>query len=472
MKSKSTYNDTPDNSFKDGKTEGETQELQVFNFACLSNATNNFSLKNKLGEGGFGPVYKGQLQNEQEIAVKRLSKSSGQGIEEFKNEVVLISKLQHRNLVRLLGCGIQGKEYMLIYEFMPKGSLDAFLFDPSKNAQLDWDKRFNIVGGIARGLLYLHRDSRLRVIRRDLNVSNILLDENLTPKISDFGMARIFGGDQIIAETNRVVGTFGYMSPEYIMGGKFSEKSDVFSFGVLILEIVSSKRNNSFYNPEQPSNLLLHTWKLWKEGKWSEVVDETLGDLYSPSEVIKCIQIGLLCVQNRAIDRPTMGEVDIMLTSETNRPSPKEPPYTSSDKADSGPTRCSNKKNQLLIYKRTETLHLKKLEVLIRKARTVENFKIVLPAQEDSSSSNGTVVVSATSGNKKETEAPVPEDKDNHVTSSSKGAGDILLSSLGVKDVLTTSLPDKEEKNQIEKVSLVSQEVHDNPITRSQFNDF
>ncbi|KAI3949111.1 hypothetical protein MKW92_031847 [Papaver armeniacum] len=340
MKSKSTYNDTPDNSFKDGKTEGETQELQVFNFACLSNATNNFCLKNKLGEGGFGPVFKGKLQNEQEIAVKRLSKSSGQGIEEFMNEVVLISKLQHRNLVRLLGCGIQGKEYMLIYEYMPKGSLDAFLFDPSKNAQLDWDKRFNIIGGIARGLLYLHRDSRLRVIHRDLKVSNILLDENMIPKISDFGMARIFGGDQIIAETNRVVGTFGYMSPEYIMGGKFSEKSDVFSFGVLILEIVSSKRNNSFYDPEQPSNLLLHTWKLWNEGKWSEVVDEALGDLYSPPEVIKCIHIGLLCVQNRVIDRPTMAEVDIMLTSETNRPAPKEPPYTLpalSDKPDPGP---------------------------------------------------------------------------------------------------------------------------------------
>ncbi|KAI3883369.1 hypothetical protein MKW92_039615 [Papaver armeniacum] len=343
---KATYSDTPDtNMFDDGKTQGETRELQLFNFACLSNATNNFCLKNKLGEGGFGPVYKGKLQNEQEIAVKRLSKSSGQGIEEFKNEVVLISKLQHRNLVRLLGCCIKGEEYMLIYEYMPKSSLDAFLFDPSKKAKLDWDQRFNIIGGIARGLLYLHRDSRLRVIHRDLKASNILLDENMTPKISDFGMARIFGSDQIIAKTNRVVGTFGYMSPEYIMGGTFSEKSDVFSFGVLILEIVSSKRNNSFYNPEQPSNLLLHTWKLWNEGKWSEVLDEALGDLYSPSEVIKCIHIGLLCVQNRALDRPTMAEVDIMLTSETNRPSPKEPPYTFpalSDKPDSGPNRGSS----------------------------------------------------------------------------------------------------------------------------------
>ncbi|KAI3860381.1 hypothetical protein MKW92_005926 [Papaver armeniacum] len=326
MKSKATYNDTPDNSFDDGKTEGETQELQIFNYACLSTATNNFCLKNKLGEGGFGPVYKGKLQNEKEIAVKRLSKHSGQGIEEFKNEVVLISKLQHRNLVRLLGCCIRGEEYMLIYEYMPKGSLDLFLF-----------------GSIARGLLYLHRDSRLRVIHRDLKVSNILLNERMTPKISDFGMARIFGGDQIIAETNKVVGTFGYMAPEYIMGGTFSKSQTSSVSGVLILEIISSKRNNSFYNPE---NLQTSYFILWNEGKWSEIVDETLGDLYSPLEVKKCIHIGLLCVQNRAMDRPTMTEVDLMLISETDRPSPKEPPYTlpaSSDKRDSEPTTgCSN----------------------------------------------------------------------------------------------------------------------------------
>ncbi|XP_026413175.1 G-type lectin S-receptor-like serine/threonine-protein kinase At1g11300 [Papaver somniferum] len=350
LKSKATYNDSPNtNMFDDGKTEEETQELQIFNLACLTLATNNFCWKNKLGEGGFGPVYKGKLQNGQEIAVKRLSTNSGQGIEEFKNEVVLISKLQHRNLVKLLGCCIEGKENMLIYEYMPQRSLDAFLFDPRKKARLDWDKRFDIIGGVARGLLYLHRDSRLRVIHRDLKVSNILLDDNMTPKISDFGMARKFCGDQIMANTSRVVGTFGYMSPEYIMGGTFSEKSDVFSFGVLILEIVSGKRNNSFYKDEHPVNLLLHAWRLWNEGKWSEVVDEALGDLYSQSEVMKCVHIGLLCVQNRAIDRPTMGEVDTMLGSETDRPAPKEPPFTSPGSSDKSGSESIHSNNNFTI---------------------------------------------------------------------------------------------------------------------------
>ncbi|XP_028054585.1 cysteine-rich receptor-like protein kinase 10 isoform X2 [Camellia sinensis] len=183
------------------------QSLQ-FDLATIQVATNNFSDDNKIGEGGFGSVYKGILSNGQEIAVKRLSQNSGQGAEEFKNEVVLVAKLQHRNLVRLLGFCLEGEEKILIYEFVPNKSLDYFLFDPQEQEKLDWSKRYKIIGGIARGMLYLHEDSRLRIIHRDLKVSNVLLDGDMNAKISDFGMARIFGVDQTQGNTNRVVGTY------------------------------------------------------------------------------------------------------------------------------------------------------------------------------------------------------------------------------------------------------------------------
>ncbi|KAG2685167.1 hypothetical protein I3843_10G107900 [Carya illinoinensis] len=233
-------------------------ELPLFDFSTLAMATNNFSDENKLGQGGFGSVYKGRLVEDHEIAVKRLSKSSGQGIEEFKNEVRLIARLQHRNLVRLLGCCVDIDEKILIYEYMENKSLDYVLFDKAKRSLLDWPRRFNIICGTARGLLYLHQDSRFRIIHRDLKASNILLDGEMNPKISDFGMARIFGKDQTEANTRRVVGTYGYMSPEYAMDGHFSVKSDVFSFGVLVLEIISGKKNRGFYYANNELNLLGH----------------------------------------------------------------------------------------------------------------------------------------------------------------------------------------------------------------------
>lgn len=304
-------------------------ELPLFNFNCVAIATNNFSEENKLGEGGFGPVYKGKLPGGQEIAVKRLSRRSGQGVEEFKNEIILIAKLQHRNLVRLLGCSIQGEEKMLLYEYMPNKSLDGFLFDPTKQAQLDWRKRFTIIEGIARGLLYLHRDSRLRIIHRDLKASNILLDEDMNPKISDFGMARIFGGNQNEANTNRVVGTFGYMSPEYAMEGLFSVKSDVYSFGVLLLEIISGRRNTSFRLTEF-SSLIGHAWHLWNEEKGMELIDPSIRDSCSQDEVLRCIHLAILCVQDSAAQRPTMSSVVLMLESEAaTLPLPRQPTFTS-----------------------------------------------------------------------------------------------------------------------------------------------
>ncbi|XP_019168473.1 PREDICTED: G-type lectin S-receptor-like serine/threonine-protein kinase At1g67520 [Ipomoea nil] len=305
------------------------EELPFFNFKSIELATNYFSDENKLGQGGFGPVYKGILANGQEIAAKRLSKMSGHGIEQFKNEVLLISKLQHRNLVRLFGCCTQGEERILIYEYITNKSLDSILFDARKKTCLDWGKRVSIIDGITQGLLYLHKYSRLKIIHRDLKTSNILLDVHMHPKISDFGTARIFEDSDSPINTKSIIGTYGYMSPEYAMDGCFSEKSDIFSFGVMIIEIVSGKRNNGFYNPDRVSNILGYAWDLWIEGRLSDLIDSTMEKTISIIEATRYIQVGLLCVQDSATDRPTISDVVSMLGNELIvLPTPKQPGFS------------------------------------------------------------------------------------------------------------------------------------------------
>ncbi|XP_024027472.1 G-type lectin S-receptor-like serine/threonine-protein kinase At4g27290 [Morus notabilis] len=317
-----------DKSKKNGDQE-EDLELPSFELSTLITATDNFSSNNRIGQGGFGPVYRGQLKDGQAIAVKRLSINSGQGIDELKNEVILIAKLQHRNLVKLLGCCIHGKEKILIYEYMPNKSLDLFIFDKNSSKLLGWRNRFEIIRGIARGLLYLHQDSRLRIIHRDLKTSNVLLDNEMNPKISDFGLARTFGGDQIEGNTNSVVGTYGYMAPEYVHTGHFSVKSDVFSFGIMVLEIVSGKRSTSFSCVKEDLTLTGHAWTLMQEGRAIELLDPCLRDSqHNVLEVLRCIHVGLLCVQHRAADRPGMSSVVVMLSSDSHAlPCPNRPGY-------------------------------------------------------------------------------------------------------------------------------------------------
>ncbi|KAI3710406.1 hypothetical protein L2E82_40186 [Cichorium intybus] len=313
-----------------------------FDLATIEAATNSFSNGNKIGQGGFGPVYKGVLANGMEFAVKRLSKSSGQGSKEFINEVILMAKLQHRNLVRLLGFCLDADEKLLIYEYVSNKSLDYFLFDPDRLGQLDWQKRYKIIVGITRGMLYLHEDSRLRIIHRDLKVSNILLDFDMNPKISDFGLARIVGVDQTEANTNRIVGTYGYMSPEYAVHGHFSVKSDVFAFGVIVLEIITGKKNTRFYNPDDREDLPHFAWKSWIEGRAMELIDQTIIELCSKDEVMRCINIALLCVQEDVDARPSMAYVlnifnnySITLPTPTNAPNylPKRHLYSSNNES-------------------------------------------------------------------------------------------------------------------------------------------
>ncbi|KAK1364895.1 Receptor-like serine/threonine-protein kinase [Heracleum sosnowskyi] len=320
---RTSVNDSPNRDEVDNLGTS-TGDVKFYSLTTIIAATENFSLAHKVGEGGFGSVYKGKLEDGQEIAVKRLSNTSGQGIEEFRNEVTLIARLQHRNLVRLYGYCIQKNEKMLVYEYLPNKGLDCFLFDKEKKCMLDWAKRFDITLGIARGMVYLHHDSRLRIIHRDLKASNVLLDAQMNPKISDFGMARIFGSDQNEEMTRRVVGTYGYMSPEYAMEGLFSIKSDVFSFGILLLEIIMGRKNSTYY-AENSVNLIGHVWDLWGKSRALEIVDPSLGTSHEREhEIHRCIHIALLCVQESATARPSMSEVVFMLCNETSLPPPDQ----------------------------------------------------------------------------------------------------------------------------------------------------
>ncbi|KAF8046083.1 hypothetical protein N665_4039s0002 [Sinapis alba] len=303
-----------------------TAESLQLDYRSIQTATNDFAESNKIDEGGFGEVYKGTLSDGTEVAVKRLSKSSGQGDAEFKNEVILVAKLLHRNLVRLLGFCLEGEERVLVYEYVLNESLDYFIFDPAQKSQLDWSRRYKIIGGISRGILYLHQDSRLTIIHRDLKASNVLLDADMNPKIADFGMARIFGMNQTEEKTSRIVGTYGYMSPEYAMHGQYSMKSDVYSFGVLVLEIISGKKNSSFYQTDGAHDLVSYAWRLWSNGTPLDLVDPIIVDNCQRNEVVRCVHIGLLCVQEDHVERPPLSTIVLMLTSNTvTLPVPRQP---------------------------------------------------------------------------------------------------------------------------------------------------
>ncbi|XP_042383249.1 G-type lectin S-receptor-like serine/threonine-protein kinase RKS1 isoform X1 [Zingiber officinale] len=307
-------------------------ESLLFDLEAIRTATDNFSDRNKLGEGGFGPVYKGTLENGEHVAVKRLSGSSAQGLDEFKNEVFLVAKLQHRNLVKLLGCCLESEEKLLVYNYLANTSLDKFLFDNSKRKQLDWATRFKIIEGISRGLIYLHEDSPLKIIHRDLKASNILLDANMDPKISDFGLAKLFGADETQGNTKRIAGTFsGYMAPEYAIHGLFSIKSDVYSYGVLVLEILTGQKNSRHRGYEYPMELVTHVvWRHWTQGSALQVIDQELVEQCHAQQILRCIHIGLLCVQEDPTQRPTMANVVLMLNSHfVDLPIPSVPAFLS-----------------------------------------------------------------------------------------------------------------------------------------------
>ncbi|XP_066398992.1 receptor-like serine/threonine-protein kinase SD1-8 [Miscanthus floridulus] len=302
-----------------------SSECPTYPLGILRTATNGFCADNVIGRGGFGQVYKGQLPDGQQVAVKKLSaENTAQGLNEFINEVVLIAKLQHRNLVRLLGCCVHRSERMLVYEYMSNKSLDAFIFDERRRASLRWKTRLDIILGIARGVLYLHQDSRLNIIHRDLKAANVLLDADMVAKISDFGIARLFSGsaDRQETITRTIIGTYGYMAPEYAMDGTVSFMQDVYSFGVLLLEIVSGRKNHRGFN------LIAYAWGLWEAGRSHELIDPAIRSDCTGAELAQaatCIQVALLCVQECPTQRPPMSDVIPMLSRQVAPSQPQRP---------------------------------------------------------------------------------------------------------------------------------------------------
>ncbi|XP_060670416.1 probable LRR receptor-like serine/threonine-protein kinase At1g56140 [Ziziphus jujuba] len=297
----------------------------TFSYDQLKMATNDFSSANVLGEGGYGSVYKGKLQDGRVIAAKQLSLTSHQGKDQFVAEIATMTAVQHRNLVQLYGCCHEGNNLILVYEYMANNSLEHVLFG-SKNLALKWSTRFNICLGIARGLAYLHEESQLRIIHRDVKASNVLLDSNLIPKISDFGLAKLFDTQKTHIST-QVSGTAGYLAPEYAMRGQLTEKTDIFAFGVLALEIVSGRPNSDMNLDEEKTFLLGWVWKLYKEGRELEVVDSAITLSESNEEQIRrVIRIALLCTQTSPSLRPTMSRVvamllgDVQVTNEITTP--------------------------------------------------------------------------------------------------------------------------------------------------------
>ncbi|KAK1406569.1 hypothetical protein QVD17_42002 [Tagetes erecta] len=306
----------------------EAIELPLISFSTIAKATANFAPNNILGRGSFGNVYKGVLEEGKLVAVKRLSKDSRQGLNEFKNEIICLSKLQHQNIVKLLGHCIHGDEKLLIYEYMSNKGLNLFIFGNAQNMFLNWSTRFKIIKGIARGLVYMHQDSLLRVIHRDIKPNNILLDEDMNPKISDFGIARRFEGQEGQEHiSTRVAGTIGYLAPEYALRGHLSVKSDVYSFGVLVMEIVSGRKT---YRPSASHGnkyLIEHAWNLYDESRLMDLIDATLAESCNPLEVTRSIEVALLCIQGNTGDRPNMSSVIMMLNDECLLPQPKKPGY-------------------------------------------------------------------------------------------------------------------------------------------------
>ncbi|XP_050369585.1 cold-responsive protein kinase 1-like [Argentina anserina] len=292
--------------------------VKLYTYKELQNATENFSEVKKIGQGGFGSVYKGTLKDGSLAAIKVLSGDSRQGSREFLTEIEVIASVNHENLVKLYGCCAEGDHRILVYGYLENNSLSQTLLDGGQSGiQFSWQTRCKICIGIAKGLAYLHEDVRPHIIHRDIKASNILLDKDLSPKISDFGLAK-FISPNLTHVSTRVAGTAGYLAPEYAIRGQVTRKADVYSFGVLLLEIVTGRCNTNRRLPSKEQYLLERVWELFERGQLEELIDTFLGEDLNVEEACRFMKIGLLCTQDKPKIRPSMSMVVKMLTGEVD----------------------------------------------------------------------------------------------------------------------------------------------------------
>ncbi|OQU76941.1 hypothetical protein SORBI_3010G239700 [Sorghum bicolor] len=304
------------------RTEEKYPGFKKYDFFQIVDGTQMFSEKRIVGSGGFGTVYKGELSDGAIVAIKRFEHGT-----DFSSELQLLC-LHHINIIKLLGWCVHRQERILVYEFMPNHSLDRIIFGKTKGALLNWYKRLGIIKGLAEGLVYMHKHSHLWMMHGDLKPSNILLDHDISPKICDFGSARTLSSDVAEEQTSRVIGTSGYIAPEYASRGLYSVKTDVFGFGVLALVIISGRKNTVLEQQgDTVGNLVRDAWQLWNDGRLHELVDPMLLDGYELDEIVRCAQVALLCAQEDSVDRPTMSDVVALLNFESISllPYPKQP---------------------------------------------------------------------------------------------------------------------------------------------------
>ncbi|XP_022892209.1 cold-responsive protein kinase 1-like isoform X2 [Olea europaea var. sylvestris] len=292
------------------------QNVVLYSYKQLRTATNDFSPINKIGEGGFGSVYKGKIGNEKMAAIKVLSPGSTQGVKEFLTEIQVISDVQHENLVKLYGCCVQENHRILVYNYLENNSLAQTLIGGRNSSiQFSWQTRVKICVGVAKGLAYLHEEVRPPIVHRDIKASNILLDKDLSPKISDFGLAKLIPANMTHVST-RVAGTIGYLAPEYAMKGQLTRKADIYSFGVLLIEIVSGRCNTNSRLPAEEKYILERAWQLHEKRELVSLVDIALNGDFDPEQACRFLKIGLLCTQDFPKLRPSMSTVVQMLTGE------------------------------------------------------------------------------------------------------------------------------------------------------------